>query len=62
MSTKYRYVPGEPPEGTLTLGVVYHMLHEKAVRVAFAECGLEPPRALGYVVVDEDESEIEEEA
>ena len=52
--SKYRFVEGEPPEGTPTLGVVYHVARQKAIRVCFEECGLTSPIVLGYVVVDEE--------
>ena len=55
--SKYRYINGEPPEGTPTLGVVYHMLHQKAIKAHFIAAGNEPPEVYGYVVVDEDEED-----
>ena len=56
--SKYRFVEGEPPEGTMTLGVVYHLLHEPRINVAFKANDGVPPDVLGYVVVDEDEEEM----
>ena len=55
--SKYRFIEGEPPEGTPTLGVVYHMIRQRAIRERFEDVGIEPPHALGYVVVDEDEED-----
>lgn len=53
-STKYRYVPGEPPEGTPTLGVVYHMIQERYIADMAHRLGFDCPLVIGYVVVDED--------
>jgi hypothetical protein len=53
--TKHKFIYGEPPEGTLTLGVVYHVLAIDRIRNAF-ECvgiGEDPPKVLGYVIVEE---------
>ena len=56
MST-YRFIEGEPPEDTPTFGVVYHIVRQRAIRECFEDVGLEPPRVLGYVVVDEDKED-----
>ena len=56
--SKYRYVEGMPPEGTLTLGVVYHITRERDIADSFmgrVPDYTSPPPAIGYVVVDEDE-------
>lgn len=55
MSKKYRYVEGEPSEGTLTKGVVYWVDDEKIIYQMLGEkMGLRP---IGYVVVDENEED-----
>jgi len=48
-----KYFPGEPPEGTPTLGVVFYILHAKDIEDA---TGYEP---IGYVISDEDEDDEE---
>jgi hypothetical protein len=55
MSDKHKFIYGEPPGGTLTLGVVYHMLRERPIRMAFEELGINPPDVLGYVIEDLEE-------
>ena len=48
-----KFVPGQPEEGTPTLGVVFYILHDKEIREL---TGFEP---IGYVVDDEDGEEDE---
>jgi hypothetical protein len=49
MANKLIFYP--PAEGQLTLGVIFHMVREKAIREA---TGFEP---IGYVVDDEDDDD-----
>ena len=51
-----KFIYEEPEEGTSTLGVVYHVLRKQSIRETFEYVGLIPPKVLGYVVDDNEET------
>ena len=66
---RYKFVGKEDMiDGTPTLGVVYHMLRERDIREAFEMATFhptkvfhqEPPKVLGYIVIEKEEGEDNE--
>ena len=58
---RYKFVRKEDMvDGTPTLGVVYHMVRERDIRNHFLAMGEEPPNVYGYILVEGEEGEDNE--